>query len=158
MAFLLSNLVAADAPKAPPSSPARSLTYAPAPPDNPLKGFVPYLRADTTFPHSLEWDYTKLSDVMTGPTNFHRAPFEAKLNAAASRGHQFVARFHYDWPIELAALNAQDKIAASWTTDWRLTGVLPGEPARVWRSHVPTEALPAGDHRLLLRVPNARRW
>jgi hypothetical protein len=44
-----------------------SLAYAPAPPGNPLKGFVPYQRADTTFPHSLEWDYTRLSDVMTGP-------------------------------------------------------------------------------------------
>ncbi|MCL4789480.1 MAG: hypothetical protein KJ070_22270, partial [Verrucomicrobia bacterium] len=74
------------------------LTYAPAPPDNPLKGFVPYLRADTTFPHSLEWDYTKLSDLMTGPTNFNWSPFEAKLNAAASRGHQFVARFYLEWP------------------------------------------------------------
>ncbi|HWH68886.1 MAG TPA: hypothetical protein VNT26_05845, partial [Candidatus Sulfotelmatobacter sp.] len=74
------------------------LTYAPAPPDNPLKGFVPYLRADATFPHSLEWDYTKLSEVMTGPTNFNWAPFEAKLNAAASRGHQFIARFYLEWP------------------------------------------------------------
>ena len=74
------------------------LAYSPAPPDNPLKGFVPYLRADTTFPHSLEWDYTKLSDVMTGPTNFNWAPFEAKLAAAASRGHQFFARFYLEWP------------------------------------------------------------
>jgi hypothetical protein len=78
--------------------PVISMAYAPAPPDNPLKGFVPYLRADTTFPHSLEWDYTKLSDVMTGPTNFQWVPFEAKLNAAASRGHQFVARFYLEWP------------------------------------------------------------
>src|SRR5512146_3043827 len=74
------------------------LAYAPAPPDNPLKGFVPYLRADTTFPHSLEWDYTKLSEVMTGPTNFHWSPFDAKLDAAASRGHQFFARFYLEWP------------------------------------------------------------
>lgn len=74
------------------------LAYAPAPPDNPLKGFVPYLRADPTFPHSLEWDYTRLSDVMTGPTNFNWAPFEAKLNAAAARGHQFYARFYLEWP------------------------------------------------------------
>ncbi|MCX8157914.1 MAG: DUF4832 domain-containing protein [Verrucomicrobiae bacterium] len=77
---------------------AASLAYAPAPPDNPLKGFVPYLREDKTFPHSLEWDYTKLSEVMTGPTNFNWAPFEAKLNAAASRGHQFIARFYMEWP------------------------------------------------------------
>jgi hypothetical protein len=76
----------------------RLLRYTPAPPDNPLKGFVPYLRKDPTFPHSMEWDYTPLAEVMTGPTNFHWAPFEAKLNAAAGRGHQFVARFHLEWP------------------------------------------------------------
>lgn len=77
---------------------AMPLAYDPAPPDNPLKGFVPYLRADATFPHSLEWDYTKLSEVMTWPTNFNWAPFEAKLAAAASRGHQFFARFYLEWP------------------------------------------------------------
>lgn len=81
-----------------PATPAVPLGYAPAPPDNPLKGFVPYLRAGRTFPHSLEWDYTKLSDVMSGPTNFNWTPFETKLDAAASRGHQFVARFYLEWP------------------------------------------------------------
>ncbi|WCJ59768.1 DUF4832 domain-containing protein [Fontisphaera persica] len=75
-----------------------TLAYTSAPPDNPLKGFVPYLREDRTFPHSMEWDYTRLSEVMTGPTNFNWAVFEAKLNAAASRGHQFIARFYLEWP------------------------------------------------------------
>jgi hypothetical protein len=75
-----------------------TLAYTSAPPHNPLKGFVPYLREDKTFPHSLEWDYTRLSEVMTGPTNFNWAPFEAKLNSAASRGHQFIARFYLEWP------------------------------------------------------------
>ncbi len=83
--------VAAAADTAP--STVERLAYAPAPPGNPLKGFVPYLRADATFPHSLEWDYTKLSDVMAGPTNFNWEPFEKKLAAAASRGHQFFVRF-----------------------------------------------------------------
>jgi hypothetical protein len=96
--FLLTSLALAEAAEPASLSLVTSLTYAPAPPDNPLKGFVPYPRTDTTFPHSLEWDYTKLSDVMTGPTNFRWAPFEAKLNAAASRGHQFVARFYLEWP------------------------------------------------------------
>jgi hypothetical protein len=80
------------------SATAAPLLYAPATPENPLKGFVPYLRADATFPHSLEWDYTKLSDLMTGPTNFNWAPLEAKLAAAASRGHHFIARFYMEWP------------------------------------------------------------
>lgn len=75
-----------------------NLAYATAPPDNPLKGFVSYPREQTTFPRSLEWDYTRLSDVMTGPTNFHWAPFDRKLDAAAARGCQFIARFYLEWP------------------------------------------------------------
>jgi hypothetical protein len=46
----------------------------------------------------MEWDYTKLSEVMTGPTNFNWAAFDAKLNATAARGHQFFARFYLEWP------------------------------------------------------------
>jgi hypothetical protein len=80
------------------SAVAAWLEYAPAPPDNPLKGFVPYLGTRTNFPHSLEWHYTKLSEVMTGPTEFNWEPFERKLVACASRGHQFIARFYIEWP------------------------------------------------------------
>ena len=75
-----------------------ALTYAPAPPDNPLKGFVTYPGDHASFPHSLEWDYTRLSDVMTGPTNFDWSVFEGKLNAAAARRCQFYARFYLEWP------------------------------------------------------------
>lgn len=75
-----------------------ALLYAPGPPDNPLKGFIPYLGSKTNFPHSMEWDYTAVSAVMTGPENFDWTPFEARLNAAASRGHQFVARFFLEYP------------------------------------------------------------
>jgi hypothetical protein len=95
--YALSDPAAATSENQSPGSPIL-LAYASAPVDNPLKGFVPYLRADTTFPHSMEWDYTKLSDVMTGRTNFNWAPFEAKLAGAASRGHQFFARFYLEWP------------------------------------------------------------
>jgi hypothetical protein len=77
---------------------AAVLAYAPAPPDNPLKGFVPYPGDRPTFPHSLEWDYTRLSEVMTGPTDFDWTLFERKLNAAAARGCQVIPRFYLEWP------------------------------------------------------------
>ncbi|MCL4178075.1 MAG: DUF4832 domain-containing protein [Verrucomicrobia bacterium] len=77
---------------------AAPLAYAPAPPDNPLKGFIPYPGVRSSFPHSMVWDYTKLSDVMKGPTSFNWAPFEQKLEAAAARGCQFYARFYLEWP------------------------------------------------------------
>lgn len=75
-----------------------ALAYAPGPPDNPLKGFIPYLGAKTNFPHSMEWDYTAVASVMTGEGKFDWTPFEKRLNAAAARGHQFYARFYLEYP------------------------------------------------------------
>ena len=37
-------------------------------PDNPLKGSVPYPGDHSTFPHIMQWDYTRLTEGMTGPT------------------------------------------------------------------------------------------
>lgn len=113
----------------PPATSFHSLTYAPAPPDNPLKGFVPYLRADATFPHSLEWDYTKLSDVMTGPTNFNWAPFDAKLSAAAARGHQFIARFYLEWPGKTTGVPQYLIDAGLPLRRWTNTNTQPHPPA-----------------------------
>lgn len=103
--------------------------FAPAPPGNPLKGFVPYLRADATFPHSLEWDYTKLSDVMVGATNFNWAPFEKKLEAAASRGHQFFARFYMEWPGKSTGVPQYLIDAGMLVRTWTNTNTQPFPPA-----------------------------
>jgi len=108
---------------------AVSLAYAPAAPDNPLKGFVPYLRSDSTFPHSLEWDYTKLSELMTGPTNFNWAPLEAKLSAAASRSHQFVARFYLEWPGRTTGVPQYLIDAGLKMRTWTNTNTQPFPPA-----------------------------
>ncbi len=108
---------------------AVDLAYAPAPPTNPLKGFVPYLRADATFPHSLEWDYTRLSDVMKGPTDFDWAPFEARLAAAASRGHQFYARFYLEWPGKKTGVPQYLIDAGLKMRTWTNTNTQPFPPA-----------------------------
>lgn len=105
------------------------LGYTPAPAENPLKGFVPYLRADATFPHSMEWDYTRLSEVMTGPTDFNWAPFEAKLNAAASRGHQFYARFYLEWPGRKTGVPQYLLDAGLKMRTWTNTNTRPYPPA-----------------------------
>lgn len=76
----------------------RRLEHAPAPPDNPLKGFVAYLGSGDAFPHSLEWDYLPVAAVMTGPDSFDWSAFEAKLDDAASRGCQFIIRWYLDYP------------------------------------------------------------
>lgn len=108
---------------------AAHLAYAPAPPDNPLKGFVTYLRADTTFPHTLEWDYLKLSDVMIGPTNFNWEPLERKLAAAASRGHQFIVRFYLEWPGKTTGVPQYLIDAGLTLRRWTNTNTQPFPPA-----------------------------
>jgi hypothetical protein len=76
------------------------LAYAPAPVDNPLKGFVPYesAKAAENFPHSLEWFYIPLAELMPAAKTFDWAPLEKHLTAIASRGHQAVFRVYLDYP------------------------------------------------------------
>ena len=72
--------------------------YAPAPADNPLKGFVPYAGQGREFPHSLEFSYLPLAALMTGPTNFNWEPLERLLDGIASRGCQSVFRIYLEYP------------------------------------------------------------
>lgn len=81
------------------SAAAQELSYFPAPPDNPLKGLVPYAgEKRDRFPHSLEFGYLPLSDLMQGPDEFDWAPLERLLNDVASRGHQTVFRVWMVYP------------------------------------------------------------
>lgn len=64
-----------------------------------------------------------------------------------------VAPFYHDWAMELAALDQEGKIAKRWAVDWKLTGLLPGDPPLEWRVGIPLEAKIAG-HTLALRVIN----
>ncbi|MBR3644962.1 MAG: DUF4832 domain-containing protein, partial [Lachnospiraceae bacterium] len=66
---------------------------------NPLKGFVAYSDS-VSFPVSMEWFYISVRDVQTGMNTFNWSALEKKLNAVASRGHQAVFRFYYDYPNE----------------------------------------------------------
>jgi hypothetical protein len=101
IALLATVALAAGTPAAahPPTGPQWTpLTYASAPADNPLKGFMPYAGSYQTFPYSMEWFYLPLSDVMTGPRQFHWDALERQLNDIAARGHQAVFRFYLDYP------------------------------------------------------------
>jgi hypothetical protein len=51
--------------------------------------------------------------------------------------NQGVAPFYQDWPLELAALGADGKIAHRWPVKWKLTGLLPGDAARDWKATLP---------------------
>ena len=86
---------------------AESVPLAPAatPADNPLKGLVPYADADIErFPHSLEFDYVKLSDLMTGRDTFDWQPLETLLDKISSRGCQAVLRIWIEYPGQKSGL------------------------------------------------------
>ena len=75
------------------------LQYVPAPADNPLKGLVPYARPHADrFPHSMEFSYLPLSELMTGPEEFDWQPLEELLDDIASRRKQTVFRIWMEYP------------------------------------------------------------
>ena len=103
------------APAGPPANPptsspdgtliAHQLQYAPAPLDNPLKGFMPFFFKGTdyasAFPHSMEWSYFALSEVMTNPTNcssYNWEILDQMLDEVGSRGKQATFRFYMEYP------------------------------------------------------------
>jgi hypothetical protein len=79
----------------------RRLAPAPTPVDNPLKGLVPYAQPEPgRFPHSLEFSYLALSDLMTGPEAFNWQPLEELLDDVASRGNQTIFRVFLEYPAK----------------------------------------------------------
>jgi chitodextrinase len=88
-----------------PSLQAHPLTAAPAPLDNPLKGFArfywPGSDQNTGYPHSLTWSYFGLSEVMTDPADCSKINWsllDSALNEIASYGNQAAVRFYLEYP------------------------------------------------------------
>jgi len=79
---------------------------------------------------------------------------KSSLAVIASVANKGVAPFYYDWPIELVTMDAKGQLIATWQTDWKLTGMIPNDPARHWKTRVDLKAIPLGRHQLLLRVSN----
>jgi Domain of unknown function (DUF4832) len=77
----------------------KTLEYAPAAVDNPLKGLLPY-QGDkrSMFPHSLEYNNIAYSTLVKGYDRFDWQPLETMLNDIASRGHQAVLRIYLEYP------------------------------------------------------------
>ncbi|MCX7817872.1 MAG: DUF4832 domain-containing protein [Kiritimatiellae bacterium] len=75
-----------------------TLPYAPAPPDNPMKGLVPYAGHAQDFPHSLEFQYFGLNEILRGPDEFDWTPIERFLEGAASRRCQAIFRVWVEYP------------------------------------------------------------
>ena len=67
--------------------------------------------------------------------------------------NQGVAPFYPDWRLELAVLNDKGGITKRWPVDWKLTGLIPGDPAREWTAELNSDAEHTGQT-LALRVIN----
>jgi chitodextrinase len=88
-----------------PSLQVHALTSAPGPLDNPLKGFATYYFPGSDenqgYPHSLQWSYFGLSEVMTDPTNcnnYNWSILDNALTEIASYGNQAAIRFYMEYP------------------------------------------------------------
>lgn len=81
-----------------------ALSFSPAPADNPLKGFLPFQGAYSSFPHSLEFVSMGLSDVQKGDNTFDWTWLEDRLSQIAIRGHHVVLSTFIDYPGQPSAL------------------------------------------------------
>ncbi len=80
---------------------ARDLEYAPAPVDNPLKGLVPYAsewKKEGGFPHSMEFRYFSLNDLMRGWGEFDWSKVEESLERSKASGRQSIFRVYLEYP------------------------------------------------------------
>jgi hypothetical protein len=66
-----------------------------------------------------------------------------------------VAPFYYDWKPVYALMSENGDIVHRWTGKGKLTGLLPGAPARQWNEESDVSRLTPGTYRLLLSVPNS---
>lgn len=78
----------------------QALTPAEPPEGNPLRGLMPYQASGGSqgFPHSLEYQYVAMKDVVTAPATFDWSVIDALLDDVASRGKQTVFRIYLDYP------------------------------------------------------------
>ncbi|MEJ7594529.1 MAG: DUF4832 domain-containing protein [Planctomycetaceae bacterium] len=102
------------------------LKYEAAPAENPLKGLVPYAKPHADrFPHSMEFSYLPLSDLMTGPETFDWTKLEELLDDIASRRHQTVFRIWMEYPGKKEGIPVfleQDRLKV---TEWLNTNTDP---------------------------------
>jgi hypothetical protein len=85
------------------------------------------------------------------------SPTDRSISVVLRVQNRGVAPFYYDWPVKLAVLNERHKLAATWPTEFKLTGILPGAPDAIWSFTKAGIQLPAGTYKLLLQVPNPMR-
>jgi hypothetical protein len=111
---------------------AEPLAPAPSPVDNPLKGLVPYSNpAPGRFPHSMEFSYVALSDLMYGMDDFRWEKLEKLLDDVASRGNQTVFRVFLEYPNKKEGIPPFLEAAGLKVHVYQNTNTAPFPPAQV---------------------------
>lgn len=79
---------------------AGPLEYSAVQTANPLKGFMPFAgkRVADALPHSMEFTYMALKDLMDGAESFTWEKLDKRLNEVAGRGRHSVIRVFMDYP------------------------------------------------------------
>ncbi len=96
------------------------LAPGPSPADNPLKGLVPYAGPKPgCFPHSLEFNYLRFSELMTGLESFDWQPLEKLLDGIASRSNQTVFRVWIEYPGQASGLPKFLRDQGVKVTEWK---------------------------------------
>ena len=63
----------------------------------------------------------------------------ATLSVKVEVENRGVAPFYYDWPVEFGLLGADGNVVQTFAGAGKITGLLPGDPPRVWISQPPPE-------------------
>jgi hypothetical protein len=78
----------------------------------------------------------------------------ASIDVAVEIENRGVAPFYYDWPARFVLLGADGKPVRTFPGKGTLRGLLPGDPARVWKERFDVAGVASGTYRLTLEIPN----
>jgi hypothetical protein len=81
------------------------------------------------------------------------SPTHGRLEVRVELENRGVAPFYYDWPIELGLLGDNGAVLQVVRGAGRVTGLLPGDPPRIWNEQLPLD-VKSGRYKLVLRIPN----
>lgn len=65
-----------------------------------------------------------------------------------------IAPFYYDWTVQLAAKDLNNKIIAIWNTPWKVSKIIPGEEPILFDYIIEKPDLPVGKYLMGLRIEN----
>lgn len=64
------------------------------------------------------------------------------------------APFYYGWKVRLGAMDMEGKLAETWDTGWKLTGILPGTSDSMLECDIDASKMDKGSYKLAMMVEN----